>query len=61
MSIRDSDTLENCDEICVHLDGLDLLTIELENLSLLGQKYYICCFEPGEWKIKKDSITVFEK
>ena len=48
MSIIDSDTHENCDEICVHLDGLGLLTIELESLSLLGQKYCICCFEPGE-------------
>ena len=48
MSIRDSDTLENCAEICVHLDDLGPLAIELEMLSLVGQKYYICCFEPRE-------------
>ena len=51
MSTRDSETLENCDEICVHLDDLGVLAIELKILSLLGQKYYVCCFEPGEWKI----------
>ena len=48
MSIKDSDTIENCGEICVHLNDLGLLTIELEILSLLGQKYYIGYFEPGE-------------
>ena len=46
MSIRDSDTFENCDEICVHLEDSGLLAIEI--LSLMDQKYYICCFEPGE-------------
>ena len=34
MSIRDTDTLENYDEICVHLDDLGLLAIELELLYL---------------------------
>ena len=48
MSIRDSGTLKNWDEICVNLDDLGLLAIELEILSFLGQKYYICCFELGE-------------
>ena len=38
MSIWDSDTYENFDEICVHLD----VRIELEILSLLVKKYYIC-------------------
>ena len=47
MSIKDSDTLENCDEICVQVDDLGLLAIKLKILSLLDQKY-ICCFEPGE-------------
>ena len=47
MSIKDSDTLENWDEICVHLDDLGLLAMQLEILSLLGQ-IYICCLEPGE-------------
>ena len=48
MSIMDLDTAENCDEICVHLDGLGLLANEVEILSLLGQRYYICCLEQGE-------------
>ena len=48
MTIRDSNTVKNCDEICVHLDDLDLLAIELEILSLLDQKYYIYCFETEE-------------
>ena len=48
MNIRYSVTLEDWDEICVHLDDLGRLIIELEILSLLGQKYYICCFELGE-------------
>ena len=48
MSIRDSDTRENCDEICVHLDGLGLLAIELESLSLLGQKYYVVLDQGNE-------------
>ena len=32
MSVRDSDTLENCDEVCVHLDDLGLLAVELKIL-----------------------------
>ena len=49
MSIRDSDTAENCDEICVHLDGLGLLATEVEILSLLGQRYYML-FGTGRMK-----------
>ena len=44
----DSDSLGNCDEICVHLNDLGLRAIKLKILNLPGQKYYISCFEPGE-------------